>query len=310
MGERAFDVVVLGAGPAGEVAAGRLGEGGLRVAVVEQHLVGGECSYYACMPSKALLRPGELLAEARRVPGVPIAEGLDVAAVLARRDEVIHDRRRLEPAAVARGARRHARARARPVRRRAARARGRRRRARRGEGRHRRDGERAGDAADPRARRGAAVVEPRGDDRDRGAGEPGHPRRRRRRRRAGPGVVLTRDPGRAARGDAAPARPRGAVRVGGGRGVAARAGRRRAYREPAPCRWRGTETSTVELRDGVERHGRRAARGGGEKAGDGRARARDDRARARGSRSRSARTCARRGTTGSTRSATRTVARC
>ncbi len=91
VGERAFDVVVLGAGPAGEVAAGRLGEGGLRVAAVEQHLVGGECSYYACMPSKALLRPGELLAETRRVPGLR-AEGLDVGAVLARRDEVIHDR--------------------------------------------------------------------------------------------------------------------------------------------------------------------------------------------------------------------------
>jgi pyruvate/2-oxoglutarate dehydrogenase complex dihydrolipoamide dehydrogenase (E3) component len=89
--ERAFDVVVLGAGPAGEVAAGRLGEGGLRVAAVEQHLVGGECSYYACMPSKALLRPGELLAETRRVPGLR-AVGLDVGAVLARRDEVIHDR--------------------------------------------------------------------------------------------------------------------------------------------------------------------------------------------------------------------------
>ena len=89
--ERSFDVIVLGAGPAGEVAAGRLGEAGLEVAVVEQHLVGGECSYYACMPSKSLLRPGELLAEVGRVPGLR-AEGLDVAAVLARRDEVIHDR--------------------------------------------------------------------------------------------------------------------------------------------------------------------------------------------------------------------------
>ena len=58
-----------GAGPAGEVAAGRLAEGGLRVAIVEEHLVGGECSFYACMPSKALLRPDEALAEARRVPG-------------------------------------------------------------------------------------------------------------------------------------------------------------------------------------------------------------------------------------------------
>jgi len=90
MAERSFDVVVIGAGPAGEVAAGRLGEAGLEVALVEKHLVGGECSYYACMPSKALLRPGQLLTEIGRVPGVR-AEGLDVAAVLARRDEVIHD---------------------------------------------------------------------------------------------------------------------------------------------------------------------------------------------------------------------------
>jgi len=90
MAERSFDVIVIGAGPAGEVAAGRLGEAGLEVALVEEHLVGGECSYYACMPSKALLRPGQLLAEIGRVPGVR-AEGLDVAAVLARRDEVIHD---------------------------------------------------------------------------------------------------------------------------------------------------------------------------------------------------------------------------
>jgi pyruvate/2-oxoglutarate dehydrogenase complex dihydrolipoamide dehydrogenase (E3) component len=88
--ERSFDVVVLGAGPAGEVAAGRLGEAGLAVAVVEAHLVGGECSYYACMPSKALLRPGDLLAETARVPGLR-AGGLDVPAVLERRDEVIHD---------------------------------------------------------------------------------------------------------------------------------------------------------------------------------------------------------------------------
>ena len=81
---------MIGAGPAGEVAAGRLGAAGLEVAVVEEHLVGGECSYYACMPSKALLRPGELLAEARRVPGLRV-DGLDAAAVLARRDEVIHE---------------------------------------------------------------------------------------------------------------------------------------------------------------------------------------------------------------------------
>jgi pyruvate/2-oxoglutarate dehydrogenase complex dihydrolipoamide dehydrogenase (E3) component len=87
-----FDVIVIGAGPAGEVAAGDLAAQGRSVALVEAELVGGECAFYACMPSKALLRPGEVLAEARRVPGVAeaITGSLDVAAALARRDEVIH----------------------------------------------------------------------------------------------------------------------------------------------------------------------------------------------------------------------------
>src|SRR3954451_24994948 len=90
---RSFDVVVIGAGPAGEVAAGRLADGGLDVAIVEDRLVGGECSFFACMPSKSLLRPAEILAEARRIPGArEAAQGkLDVQAVLDRRDEGIHD---------------------------------------------------------------------------------------------------------------------------------------------------------------------------------------------------------------------------
>src|SRR3954454_8043468 len=88
---REFDVVVVGAGAAGEVTAGRLGQNGLSVAIVERALVGGDCSYYACMPSKALLRPVELASEVARVPGLTAAP-IDVATVLRRRDEVIHDR--------------------------------------------------------------------------------------------------------------------------------------------------------------------------------------------------------------------------
>ncbi len=92
MSEREVDVVVVGGGPAGEVCAGRLGQAGLEVVLVERELVGGECSYWGCMPSKALLRPSELLAEARRVPGAreAVRGELDSEAALARRDEVIH----------------------------------------------------------------------------------------------------------------------------------------------------------------------------------------------------------------------------
>ncbi|WP_205697117.1 NAD(P)/FAD-dependent oxidoreductase [Conexibacter sp. SYSU D00693] len=90
---REVDVVVVGAGPAGEVCAGRLADAGLEVVVVERELVGGECSYWACMPSKALLRAPGLLAEVERVPGAAqaVTGALDVQAVLDRRDEVVHD---------------------------------------------------------------------------------------------------------------------------------------------------------------------------------------------------------------------------
>lgn len=84
-----YDVVVIGAGPVGENVADRARAAGLSTAVVEVELIGGECSYWACMPSKALLRPVVARADARRVPGLSDAvQGpLDTAAVLAHRDE-------------------------------------------------------------------------------------------------------------------------------------------------------------------------------------------------------------------------------
>lgn len=93
MTSREYDVIVIGAGPVGENVADRAVQGGLSAVIVESELVGGECSYWACMPSKALLRSGAAVRAARAVDGAAqaVTGDLDVARVLARRDRFTSD---------------------------------------------------------------------------------------------------------------------------------------------------------------------------------------------------------------------------
>src|SRR3954463_9105998 len=91
-GSKGFDVVVVGGGVGGVAAVRKLASAGLSVALVEDRLVGGECHYWGCNPSKTLLRPIEVFNLAKAVPGVQQAisdDGLDVEAIFAKRDAII-----------------------------------------------------------------------------------------------------------------------------------------------------------------------------------------------------------------------------
>ena len=209
MGE--FDVVVIGAGAPGEVIAGRLGEAGVSVAIVEERLVGGECSFFACMPSKALLRPGRARSRGaagagRRASASSTSRPCSRGATRSSTTWTTPRWSRGSRSAASRSSAVTAGSRARSASTVGDED------ARRAACRRDRDRQRGRDSAVPGLAERVAVDEHRGDDGEAGAAAARDPRRRRGRGRDGAGVVVAR-----LAGDARPSRrpadrARGAIR--------------------------------------------------------------------------------------------------